>query len=144
MLHQAGEAHSSVSNPTASPGGPGIMVLSSLLQPLHMNRRAVTLLSDLVSAPPNAQQPMNGTATLPPPLVDLAGKVLSVLRRRAESAETGPCEICYLADTSSKQLVIRCIGLPSGKGVEHARIVFVLNATHGNYGNTNPIAVGTS
>src|SRR5215468_10775060 len=103
MLHQAGEAHSDISNGTVSPGGPGIMVLSSLLQALHMNRRAVTLLRELVSAPPHAQEPINGTATLPPPIVDLAGKILSVLRRRAESGETGQCEICYLADNSSKQ-----------------------------------------
>ena len=144
MLHQAGEAHSSVSNPTASPGGPGIMVLSSLLQPLHMNRRAVTLLSDLVSAPPESQELISGTPILPPPIVDLAGKILSVLRRRAESGETGQCEICYLADNSSKQLVVRCIGLPSGNGLEDARIVFVLNDTNGNYANTNSIAVGTS
>lgn len=144
MLHQAGEAHSSVIDGTVSPGGPGIMVLSSLLQPLHMNRRAVTLLSDLVPDSPKAQEPINGTVTLPPPIVDLAGKILSVLRRRAESGETGQCEICYLADNSSKQLVIRCIGLPSGNGLEDARVVFVLNDTNGNYGNTNSIAVGTS
>ena len=136
MLHQAGEVHSNVSDETVSPGGPGIMVLSSLLEPLHMNRRAVTLLSDLVSAPPESQEPISGTATLPPPIVDLAGKILSVLRRRAKSAEMGQCEICYL--------VIRCIGLPSGNGVEAARIVFLLNDTNGNYGNTNSIAVGSS
>lgn len=143
MVHQAAEAHSSVSNGAVSPGGPGILILSSLLQPLHMNRRAVALLSDLVSAPPISQEPINGTATLPPPIVDLAGKILNVLRRRAESGETGQCEICYLADNSSKQLVVRCIGLPSGNGLEDARIVFVLNDTNGNYGNTNSIAVGT-
>ena len=144
MLHRAGEVHSNVSDETVSPGGPGIMVLSSLLEPLHMNRRAVTLLSDLVSAPPESQEPISGTATLPPPIVDLAGKILSVLRRRAESAEMGQCEICYLADISSKQLVIRCIGLPSRNGVKDARIVFLLNDTNGNRGSTNSIAVGTS
>ena len=143
MLDQVDERQSDRTTERVPPGGPGIMVLSSLLQPLHMNRRAVTMLRELVSAPPNAQDPIDGTASLPPPIVDLAGKILSVLRRRAESAETGPCEICYLADNSSKQLVIRCIGLPSGKGLlEDVHIVFVLTDTHGNYGHTNSIAVG--
>src|SRR5262249_25106334 len=122
MFDQVGERQRDGTTERVPPGGPGIMVLSSLLEPLHMNRRAVSVLRELVSAPPHAQAPINGTAALPPQILDLAGKILSELRRRAESAETGPCEICYLADTSSKQLVIRGIGLPSGKGVEDARI----------------------
>src|SRR5262245_4092851 len=116
------------------PVGPGIMVLSSLLQPLHMNRRAISLLRDLGSAAPGAQRPFSRTSDdLPAPLVDLAGKILGVLRQRGESGEKGQCEICYLADNSSKQVVIRCVGLPGGNGLESARIVFVLSDTNDSH-----------
>jgi hypothetical protein len=144
MFLQASESHSDLCDGQATQGGPGIMVLSSQLQPLHINRRAVTLLSDLVSAIPEAQMPNSRAATLPPPLVDLAGKILGVLRRRGESAEKGQCEICYLADNASKQVVIRCIGLPSRNGPEGARIVFVLTDTNGSHVNDNSTPIRPS
>jgi len=108
------------------PEGPGIMVLSSLLLLLHMNRRAATLLNDLVSPIPETLAPINAPGALPPLLVDLAGKILGMLRQRNESGEKGQSELCYLADYSRKQMVIRCVGLPRGNRIEDARIVFVM------------------
>lgn len=144
MLLEADESHSDLCNGQVTNGGPGIMVLSSLLQPLHMNRRAITFLSDLGSAVSEGEKPISQSGSLPPPLVDLAGKILSVLQRRGESGEKGQCEICYLADNSSKQVVIRCVGLPGGNGLESARIVFVLSDTNDSHVKTNSIPIGVS
>jgi hypothetical protein len=144
MLLEADESHSDLCNGQVTNGGPGIMVLSSLLQPLHMNRRAITFLSDLGSAVSEGEKPISQSGSLPPPLVDLAGKILGVLRQRGESGEKGQCEICYLADNSSKQVVIRCVGLPGGNGLESARIVFVLSDTNDSHVKTNSIPIGVS
>src|SRR5215475_16085384 len=139
MVQQIDESQTDVRDAEREvpPVGPGIMVLSSLLQTLHMNRRAMMLLGDLGSATPEAQRPISGKGDLPAPLVDLAGKILDELRRRGESGEKGQCEICYLADNSSKQVVIRCVALPGGNGIESARIVFVLNDTNGHHVEPN-------
>ena len=144
MLLEADESHSDLCNGQVTNGGPGIMVLSSLLQPLHMNRRAITFLSDLGSAVSEGEKPISQPGSLPPPLVDLASKILGVLRQRGESGEKGQCEICYLADNSSKQVVIRCVGLPGGNGLESARIVFVLSDTNDSHVKTNSIPIGVS
>lgn len=126
MLHEVDEAQSHISNEIVQPEGPGIMVLSSLLQPLHLNRRAATLLNDLVSAIPEALAPINAPGALPPLLVDLVGKILGMLRQRNESGEKGHSELCYLADNPRKQVVVRCVGLPRGNRIEDACIVFVM------------------
>lgn len=126
MLHEVDEAQSHINREAVQPEGPGIMVLSSLLQVLHVNRRGATLLNDLVSAIPETLAPINAPGALPPLLVDLAGKILGMLRQRDESGEKGHSELCYLADNPRKQVVVRCVGLPRGNRIEDARIVFVM------------------
>ena len=133
MLDKVDVAQSYLSNEDEKlrSDGAGIMVLSSLLEPLHMNGRVGVLLSDLAPASSGTTKSMSQTDALPPTLVELAGKILSVLRHREETADKRQCEICYLADNSVKQVLIRGIGLLGEDGIEDARIVFVLTNANG-------------
>ena len=115
-------------------GGPGIVVLSPSLQILHMNRQAYLLISDL--APPTtreAQQADHRTDLLPPALINLAGEILRVLRRRHEMSEKGQFEIRHSVNGSNKPVFIRGVGMPNGHGVQHARIVLLLTETSANH-----------
>jgi hypothetical protein len=115
-----------MSNGKVLSGGPGIVVLSHVLEVLHMNRQAVKLASLLGPARPDGHLPNNATRILPPPLTDLAGKILSMLRSRHDRSEKGQVEIRHSANESDMPVHIRGVGVPDRHGVGHARIVFIL------------------
>jgi len=122
-----------MSNGKVPSGGPGIVVLSHVLEVLHMNSQAVKLASLLGPAPPDGHLPNNATRILPPPLTDLAGKILSMLQSRHDRSEKGQVEILHSANGSEMPVHIRGVGVPDRHGVAHARIVFILTeacATH--------------
>lgn len=109
------------------------MVLSHVLEVLHMNRQAVKLASLLGPAQPDSHLPNNATRILPPPLTDLAGKILSMLQSRHDRSEKGQVEILYSADGSDMPVHIRGVGVPDRHGVAHARIVFILTEARANH-----------
>jgi len=122
-----------MSNGKVPSGGPGIVVLSHVLEVLHMNRQAVKLASLLGPAQPDSHLPNNATRILPPPLTDLAGKILSMLQSRHDRSEKGQVEILHSANGSDMPVHIHGVGVPDRQGVAHARIVFILTeacATH--------------
>ena len=138
MLLQANESQSDVRDEDITHRGPGIMVLSSQLRPLHMNQRASILLHDLVRATPEAEL-LNQTGELPSLILSLATKILNALRRRGEAGEHRQCEICYLANNSRRQVVIRCMGVAGPNGPESERIVLVLTDTQENHAITESL-----
>ena len=83
------------------------------------------LLRDLAQVPPDTLNLTDHIVALPPILVDLAGKILSVLRQNDASSDHGYCEMRCLTEHAQKEVLIRGIGLPSGHGGEKSRIVFV-------------------
>ena len=129
MVDQVKESQSSMSNGKVLSGGPGIVVLSPSLQILHMNRQAHLLISDLAPTTSEAQQSNHRADLLPPALINLAGEILRMLRRRLEMSEKGQFEIRHSANESGKPVCIRGVGVPNGHGVEYARIVLVLTET---------------
>ena len=110
-----------------------MVVLSPSMQVLHLNRQALILIRDVVPAAPEAQLPNNRTHVLPPALINLAGTILRVLRRRHERGEKGQFEIRHVANGSGMPVSIRGMGVPNGQGVEHARIVLLLTGAHANH-----------
>jgi len=122
-----------MSNGKVPSGGPGIVVLSHVLEVLHMNRQAVKLASLLGPAPPDGHLPNNATRILPPPLTDLAGKILSMLQSRHDRSEKGQVEILHSANGSEMPVHIRGVGVPDRHGVAHARIVFILTEARANH-----------
>lgn len=113
--------------------GPGIVVLSHVLEVLHMNRQAVKLASLLGPARPEGHLPNNVSRILPPPLTDLAGKILSMLRSRHDRSEMGQVEIRHSANESDMSVHICGVGVPDRHGVAHARIVFILTEARANH-----------
>ena len=109
------------------------MVLSHVLEVLHMNSQAVKLASLLGPAPPDGHLPNNATRILPPPLTDLAGKILSMLQSRHDRSEKGQVEILHSANGSEMPVHIRGVGVPDRHGVAHARIVFILTEARANH-----------
>ena len=133
MVDQGKEPQSNMSSGKVLLGRPGIVVLSPSLEVLHMNRQAHLLISDLVPTTPEAQQPNHRADLLPPALINLAGEILGMLRRRHEMSEKGEFEIRHSANESGKPVCIRGVGVPNGHGVESARIVLVLTGTSANH-----------
>jgi hypothetical protein len=130
MVDQVKESQKEISSGEVLFGGPGIVVLSPLLEVMYMNRQAHVLFSELVPTTQAAQQPNNRTDILPPALINLAGEILSVLRSRHEMSEKGQFEMRHSVNGSGKPVSIRGVGVPSGQGVEHSRIVLLLTSPH--------------
>jgi len=127
------ESQRDMSNGKVQSAGPGIVVLSHVLEILHMNRQAVKLASLLRPIQPDGQLPNNGTGVLPPPLTDLAGKILSLLQSRYERRENGQIEIRHSANESDAPVHIRGVGVPDRNGVEQVRIVLILTEANANH-----------
>ena len=115
-----------MSNGKVLSGGPGIVVLSHVLDVLHMNRQAVKLANQLGPAMPDGHLSNNGARILPPLLTDLAGKILSMLQSRHDRSEKGQVEIRHSENESDMPVHIRGVGVPDRHGVAHPRIVFIL------------------
>lgn len=98
-----------------------------------MNRQAIKLAGLLGPVQLNGKPANNATGILPPPLTDLAGKILSMLRIRHERSEKGQIEIRYSANESEKPVHIRGVGVPDRHGVAHARIVLILTEASANH-----------
>ena len=122
-----------MSNGKVLSGGPGIVVLSHVLEVLHMNRQAVKLASLLGPARSAGHLPNDATRMLPPPLTDLAGKILSMLQSRHDRSEKGQVEILHSANGSDMPVHIRGVGVPDRQGVAHERIVFILTEACANH-----------
>lgn len=126
MVDQVPESQSNMGNEKVLSGGPGTVVLSPGLEVLYINREAQLLISDLVPTTPEARQPDHRTNVLPPALIGVADEIIRGLRSRHERSEKGQFEIRHAANWSGKPVSIRGVGVPNGHGVEHARIVLVL------------------
>ncbi|HSV90614.1 MAG TPA: hypothetical protein VLH80_05920 [Nitrospiraceae bacterium] len=105
---------------------PGIVVLSSSLQILHMNRQARLLIRDPAPTTPEAQHPNHRTEPSHPAPINLADEIIRVFRCRYEMGEKGPLEIRRSASGSGNPVRIRGVGVPNEHGTAHAHIVLVL------------------
>jgi hypothetical protein len=133
IVNHVKESQRDMSNGKVQSEGPGIVVLSQVLEVLHMNRQAVKLASLLHPIKPDGQLPNNGAGVLPPPLTDLAGKILNLLRSRHERSEKGQVEIRYSANGSDAPVHIRGVGVPDRHGVKQVRIVLILTDASANH-----------
>ena len=133
MVDRGKEPQSNMSSGKILLERPGIVVLSPSLEVLHMNRQAHLLISDLAPTTPEVQQPNHRADLLPPALINLAGEILRMLRRRHEMSEKGQFEIRHASNGSGKPVSIRGVGVPNGQGVQQARIVLVLTEPSANH-----------
>ncbi len=103
--------------------GPGIVVLSSCLQVLHMNRRAMDLLTRLVQAAP----PIGTAPALAAPLHQHCREIVQTMSERLASNNWEQFQqYCTIGD-SSHRIFLKGVGLPDRKGLPHSRIVMLLS-----------------
>ena len=106
--------------------GAGIVVLSSSMQLLHMNRQAAEL-SKLINMAENGGAPAKSAqGVLPAALTELCTEVLKALQVRTEAKDWEQFEIKRIAGNPNQPVLLRGFGLPDRGGIQYARLVVTL------------------
>ncbi len=103
--------------------GPGIVVLSSSLQVLHMNRRAMALLTQLELT----TQSIGTERAVAAPLHQHCQDIIETLRARLGSNNWEPFHQYRTIGDSTHSILLKGFGLPDHRGLPHSRIVILLS-----------------
>ena len=103
---------------------PGIVVLSSSLQVLFMNRRAMTLLDHLEQA----AQGLEPKQALPAPLHKHCEDIIEILRMRLASNNWEHFHQYRVIGELNHQILLKGFGLPDRRGLSHCRILMLLSS----------------
>ncbi len=123
-----------VEQATADPGeniadqraGPGIVVLSTSMQLLHMNRQAVDLSRQINESEKDSKEGKVASGVLPTCLTELCGEIVKALHVRTEAKDWEQFEVKALAGDPDHPILLRGFGLPDRGGIEHSRIVVTM------------------
>jgi hypothetical protein len=102
--------------------GLGVVVLSSSLQLLHMNRRAMELLTRLE----HTAQRVGTAAALTAPLYQPCQEILETMQRCLAWKNWQQFHHVRAIGNSSYAIVLKGVGLPDRRGLSHSRIVMLL------------------
>ena len=106
--------------------GAGIVVLSSSMQLLHMNRQAAEL-SKLINMAENGGAPAKSAqGVLPSALTELCAEVMKALQVRTEAKDWEQFEVKRIAGNPNQPVLLRGFGLPDRGGIQYARLVVTL------------------
>lgn len=106
--------------------GAGIVVLSSSMQLLHMNRQAAEL-SKQVNMNENGGTPARAAqGVLPAAVTELCSEIIKALQVRTEAKDWEQFEIKRIAGNPKQPILLRGFGLPDKGGVQHARLVVTM------------------
>jgi DNA-binding NarL/FixJ family response regulator len=106
--------------------GAGIVVLSSSMQLLHMNRQA-TELSKLINMAENGGSPAKAAqGVLPSVLTELCAEIIKALHVRTEAKDWEQFEVKRIAGNPNQPVLLRGFGLPDRGGIQYARLVVTL------------------
>ncbi len=122
LLDGAAELPVHVENIAEQRSGPGLIVLTSDLQPLHMNRQAVELCREI--APGAAGRPHVGG--LPAPVQEFGADIRNMLHARTEAKDWEQLQARRLLGDARRAVLLRGIGLPDQTGLAYARIVIIM------------------
>jgi hypothetical protein len=103
--------------------GPGIVVLSSTLQLLHMNRRALVLLNQLE----HTGQSVGAEWALTAPLHQHCQDIIETLQARLGSNSWEQFQQCRMIGNSTNTILLKGFGLPDQRGLSYSRIVLLLS-----------------
>ena len=103
--------------------GPGIVVLSSSLQVLHMNRRAMALLTQLE----RTAQSIGAERAVAAPLHQHCQDIIETLQARLASNNWEQFHQYRTIGDSSHTILLKGFGLPDRRGLPHSRIVMLLS-----------------
>ncbi len=106
--------------------GAGIVVLTSSMQLLHMNRQAAEL-SKLINMTENGGAPAKAAhGVLPSALTELCAELTKALQVRTEAKDWEQFEVKRVAGNPNQPVLLRGFGLPDKGGIQHARLVVTL------------------
>lgn len=106
--------------------GAGIVVLSSSMQLLHMNRQAAEL-SKQVNMNENGGAPARAAqGVLPAAVTELCSEIIKALQVRTEAKDWEQFEIKRVAGSPKQPILLRGFGLPDKGGIQHARLVVTM------------------
>ncbi len=103
--------------------GPGIVVLSSSLQVLHVNRRAMALLTQLE----RTAQSIGAEQAVAAPLHQHCQDIIETLQARLASNNWEQFHQYRTIGDSSHTILLKGFGLPDRRGLPHSRIVMLLS-----------------
>jgi len=102
---------------------PGIVVLSSSLQLLHMNRQAIALLAQWE----RTALSIRTKGAVPASLHQLCHEIMETLRARVRSNNWAQFyQYCAIGD-STCSILLKGFGLPDRRGLPHSRIVMLIS-----------------
>lgn len=102
--------------------GPGLIVMSSDLRALHMNRQAVELCREIGEGTPG-KPPVEG---LPAPVRELGADVRSMLQARTEAKDWEQLQVRRLVGDTRRAVLLRGVGLPDQAGLAYGRIIIIM------------------
>jgi hypothetical protein len=103
--------------------GPGIVVLSSSLQVLHINRRAMALLTQLE----RTAQSIGAELAVAAPLHQHCQNIVEILQARLASNNWEQFHQYRTIGDSPHTILLKGFGLPDRMGLAHSRIVMLLS-----------------
>jgi hypothetical protein len=103
--------------------GPAMVVLSVSLQVLHMNRRAMDLLTRLIQAAPC----IGMAPALAAPLHQHCQDIIETMSERMASNNWEQFHQYRTIGDSSHTILLKGFGLPDRRGLPHSRIVMLLS-----------------
>jgi len=103
--------------------GPGIVVLSYSLQVLHMNRRAMALLTQLE----RTGQSIGTEWALTEPLHQHCQDIIETLQARLGANNWEQFQQYRMIGNSTNTILLKGFGLPDQRGLPHSRIVILLS-----------------
>ena len=106
--------------------GAGIVVLSSSMQLLHMNRQAAELSKKVNMSENGGSPPRSAQGVLPAALTQLCSEVLKALQVRTEAKDWEQFEVKRVAGNSEQPILLRGFGLPDRGGITNARLVITM------------------
>ena len=126
MAQNAAHSQEPADNLADQRAGAGIVVLSSSMQLLHMNRQAAEL-SKLINMAENGGAPgKSAQGVLPAALTELCTEVLKALQVRTEAKDWEQFEVKRIAGNPNQPVLLRGFGLPDRGGIQYARLVVTL------------------
>jgi len=103
--------------------GPGIVVLSSSLQVLHMNRRARALLTQLKRSAQSSETERAVAA----PLHQHCQDIIETMQERLAAHNWEQFHQYRMINDSTHPILLKGFGLPDRRGLPHSRIVILLS-----------------
>ena len=126
MLEKAMECSDPADNLADQRAGAGIVVLSSSMQLLHMNRQAAELSKKVNMSENGGTPPRSAQGVLPAALTQLCSEVLKALQVRTEAKDWEQFEIKRIAGDPKQPILLRGFGLPDKGGIQYARVVVTM------------------